>query len=61
MVESPCVEVCRMDPAKDVCAGCWRTLDEIARWRDMNDAEREVVLFAIAGRRRATEAMPEKT
>jgi predicted Fe-S protein YdhL (DUF1289 family) len=61
MVESPCVEVCRMDPAKDVCAGCWRTLDEIARWRDMNDAEREVVLFAVAGRRRTAEAMPEKT
>lgn len=59
MVKSPCVEVCRMDPAKDVCVGCWRTLDEIARWRDMSDAEREVVLFALAGRRTA-EHMPEK-
>ena len=60
MVESPCVEVCRMDPTKDVCVGCWRTLEEIARWRDMNDAEREIVLFAVAGRRRAAESMPEK-
>ena len=51
MVESPCVEVCRMDPAKDVCAGCWRTLDEIARWRDMSDAERRSVLAAVAARR----------
>ena len=58
MVESPCVEVCRMDPAKDICVGCWRTLDEIARWRDMNDAQRAVVLFAVAGRRAAE--MPEK-
>jgi predicted Fe-S protein YdhL (DUF1289 family) len=51
MVKSPCVEVCRMDPAKDVCAGCYRTLDEIARWRDMPDTERSAVLEAIAARR----------
>ena len=50
-VRSPCVEVCRMDPAKAVCAGCFRTLDEIARWRDMDDPEREAVLTAIALRR----------
>ena len=52
-VKSPCVEVCRMDPAKDVCAGCWRTLDEIARWRDMSDAERTAVLESVAARRSA--------
>ncbi len=40
-----------MDPARDVCAGCWRTLDEIARWRDMSDPEREAVLAATATRR----------
>ncbi|MCX7159161.1 MAG: DUF1289 domain-containing protein [Proteobacteria bacterium] len=50
-IKSPCVEVCRMDPAKAVCAGCFRTLDEIARWRDMDDPEREAVLTAIALRR----------
>jgi uncharacterized protein len=58
-VESPCVEVCRIDPAKSVCAGCWRTLDEIARWRDMSDAERTAVLAAVAERRSAG-IMPEK-
>jgi len=40
-----------MDPARDVCAGCWRTLDEIARWRDMSDAERTAVLDSVASRR----------
>lgn len=44
-----------MDPAKEVCAGCWRTLDEIARWRDMSDAEKRVVLAATALRRKAVE------
>ena len=44
-----------MDPQKDVCAGCWRTLDEIARWRGMDDAARAAVLIAIAQRRAAAE------
>ncbi len=51
MVKSPCVEVCRMSLAKDTCEGCYRTLEEIARWRDMSDAEREAVLSAVALRR----------
>ena len=59
MVESPCVEVCRMDPANDVCAGCWRTLDEIAGWRDMGDVERAAVLVAV-GERRAADSISEK-
>jgi len=48
-----------MDPAKDLCAGCWRTLDEIARWRDMTDAERSAVLAAVAVRR-TLETISEK-
>lgn len=48
-----------MDPASDVCAGCWRTLDEIARWRDMSDAERGALVVELA-RRRAVVELPEK-
>lgn len=40
-----------MDPARDVCAGCYRTLEEIARWRDMSDTQRLEVLASIAQRR----------
>lgn len=31
-VPSPCVGVCRMDEKKAWCAGCFRTLDELAGW-----------------------------
>ena len=48
-----------MDPAKAVCAGCFRTLDEIARWRDMDDPEREAVLSAIALRRARTDFLKQ--
>lgn len=36
---SPCVGICRLD-ARGYCEGCYRTGDEIARWRSMSDVER---------------------
>ena len=46
MIESPCVKLCRLD-AQDTCVGCRRTLDEIARWETMADAERRAVLSRV--------------
>jgi hypothetical protein len=50
-VNSPCNKVCVMDAENRYCRGCQRTLDEIARWSEMSDAEREAVLAALPGRR----------
>lgn len=52
---SPCINVCRIDPVASLCVGCHRSLDEIARWRDMTDAQRQRVLQALPMRRRALE------
>jgi predicted Fe-S protein YdhL (DUF1289 family) len=41
-----------MDPARGVCMGCCRTLDEIARWGAMSDAERNAILARLEERRR---------
>ena len=49
-VQSPCNKVCQMDPKSDLCIGCARTLDEIARWAQMSDAERERVLAELPQR-----------
>ena len=35
---SPCTGICQLDDA-EICLGCLRTGDEIARWTQMNDAE----------------------
>ena len=51
-MRSPCVKVCQMDPARGVCMGCCRTLDEIARWGLMSDAEREAVMSELGERRK---------
>ena len=50
-MKSPCVKVCEMDPQRGLCLGCARTLDEIARWGSMSDAERERVMAELPGRR----------
>jgi predicted Fe-S protein YdhL (DUF1289 family) len=39
IVATPCVKVCVMESASGLCAGCGRTLDEIACWGSMSAAE----------------------
>jgi uncharacterized protein len=57
-VKTPCIKVCQMDPARGVCIGCCRTLDEIGRWSGMSEAEREKVLSVLGERRKALD-IPE--
>jgi hypothetical protein len=47
---SPCINLCTLDRV-GVCIGCYRTIDEIARWTTMSAAERRQVIES-AGRRR---------
>ena len=35
---SPCINVCRMDEATGWCAGCLRSIDEIAAWGTLPEA-----------------------
>lgn len=50
-VPSPCISVCRMDERTGWCAGCLRTLDEIAVWSLLDDEEKREVWVDL-GRRR---------
>ena len=50
-VPSPCIQVCRIDPASGLCSGCLRTLDEIARWSALPDADKLRVWRLIRQRR----------
>jgi len=49
-VPSPCNSVCRMDPARGLCDGCLRTLDEITAWSRLPDAGRRAVWMQLAQR-----------
>ncbi len=48
---SPCVKVCQMDPQRGLCLGCRRSLEEIARWGSMSDAERQRVMDVLPYRK----------
>lgn len=43
-LESPCVNVCQLDAAGEVCLGCHRTLDEIALWSQMTPDQRRQIM-----------------
>lgn len=50
-VQSPCTNVCVIDPVTRLCRGCARTLDEIAEWGMASEARKEKILADIAQRR----------
>ena len=52
---SPCTGVCTID-ADGLCAGCVRTLDEIARWSTMGDGERQRLMEDVLPSREAARA-----
>jgi uncharacterized protein len=39
-----------IDPRSNLCFGCGRTLPEIARWPQMQSAERQAVMAQLAQR-----------
>ena len=49
-VPSPCLSVCVMDPQTEVCAGCWRTLEEIGVWSRISDEAKRQVWHRIQQR-----------
>jgi len=49
-VESPCISVCALDPTRRFCIGCYRTIAEIARWRDASDDEKRRIKEAAKAR-----------
>ena len=54
-VASPCTSVCTIDQASGLCAGCFRTLDEIAGWIGLSDDQKRDVIAALPGRRATVE------
>ena len=49
-VASPCNSVCRIDPVTGWCLGCRRSLDEIADWSALSDAQKQAVCDALPAR-----------
>ena len=50
-METPCIQVCVIDPGTGLCEGCRRTLAEIAAWSTLDDRQKLAVRDALAQRR----------
>jgi uncharacterized protein len=54
-LETPCFNICLLDSKTGICAGCGRTIEEIARWAAMSDAERRTLMAALPARQQRRE------
>jgi uncharacterized protein len=54
-VASPCTNVCCIDARSGWCEGCLRTLNEIAVWSQMADADKRAVWLLLDQRRASIE------
>ena len=60
-VSTPCTRVCILDPDLELCLGCGRTADEIARWGRLAEAERRAIMAELDARlRRASAALEDE-
>ncbi len=49
-MQTPCINVCSMDPATGFCMGCGRTIQEIGGWMSYSDAERARLMAVLPAR-----------
>jgi predicted Fe-S protein YdhL (DUF1289 family) len=60
-IASPCVNVCSIDARTGWCEGCLRTIDEIAAWGVLNNAQKREVWKLLPQRRHAIDASRGET
>ena len=52
---SPCISICRINAATDLCQGCFRTRDEIAAWGNASDDGKRAIWARIDQRMAAVQ------
>ena len=49
-IETPCIQVCEIDAATQLCRGCARSLQEIAQWGRLTEAARSAIMRELPSR-----------
>lgn len=49
-IASPCVNLCVIHPASGLCAGCYRTVEEIGLWSTYTPQERADLMADLPAR-----------
>ncbi len=50
-IESPCVNICKLDEDGVLCVGCYRSRSEIGEWGFASDERKQRILQAASERR----------
>ena len=43
-VQSPCIGVCSMNDSTGYCHGCYRTIEEIQNWWDLDNTQKQTII-----------------
>jgi uncharacterized protein len=49
-LSTPCTKVCVIDPRTALCAGCGRTVSEIAAWGGLDEPARLAIMAQLQAR-----------
>jgi len=49
-IQSPCKLICELDLEKELCKGCGRSREEIAKWTRYSDAQRAFIMTELEAR-----------
>ena len=49
-IDSPCVNISIVHPHANICAGCFRTIDEISGWSNMTAEQRKEIINDLPNR-----------
>lgn len=47
---TPCIGICVIDPQRQLCTGCHRTLSEIAAWASLSPDQRRAIMDSLPTR-----------
>ena len=50
MISTPCTGICTLDAEARLGLGCGRSLEQIAAWASLSEAERRTIMLGLAGR-----------
>ena len=51
-IDSPCIDICTIDPNSGECIGCGRTLDEINNWTNFDNLKKKQILENLKVRKK---------
>lgn len=49
-IETPCIQICVIDPVSSYCIGCGRTGNEVAGWTGYTSEERRAIMSGLTER-----------